>query len=87
MAEIKILIGTDQKFGQVTAERGSPASQDEPCFVIRGRDELAVRSLKMYRELAMREGLAVSFLTDIENLSMEFAQWAQGNPDQMHLPT
>lgn len=56
----------DRKYGKVTAERGDVAhgdgvplnESDEPCFVIRAQDVLAVAAIRDYAHRAFHKGLA-----------------------------
>lgn len=40
----------DSKYGKVTLELKPDAPADEPCFVLRGHDRLAARTVRDYGE-------------------------------------
>ena len=67
----------DAKYGKVTLER-EPASleDDEPVFVLRAQDALAVEVLTYYRDL-YEEGEVVNVekLVDLRTVMQAFRQW------------
>lgn len=61
----------DVKFGTVTTGNGNiPA--DEPVFVLRAQDVLALIILRDYAERAGRAGCAEPFLRDVQNAIAQF---------------
>jgi hypothetical protein len=76
----------DSKYGKLDIP-GIP--DDEPVFVLRAKDKLAVRTLYKYEILAMSRGgsdIPQEFLDNVTQVIDKFEEWAEKNPDKMKLP-
>ena len=57
-------MGTDLKYGRITTEHGD-IHEDEPVFLLRARDVLAIETLTHYNEQCDRFGCASQFRGDV----------------------
>lgn len=58
---------------------------DEPCFVIRGHDPLALPVLQEYIDRANAMNLPMPLLRDLIQLSADIKYWQDRNRDQVKL--
>lgn len=68
----------DRKYGEVRLEHGD-IHEDEPVFVLRAQDRLAVPLLWMYRELCEVVGAPQAHLTGIDIAVTGFHAWQTGH--------
>lgn len=61
-------------------------SPDEPIFIIRGRDRLAIGNINDYKLKAERAGCSPTFLEDLRQKQSEFEQYYVTHSDQMKRP-
>lgn len=67
--------------------QSGPIPVDEPIFIIRARDVLAVDTLVEYRRLALRNGKVDSdHLQAINKRLIDFLRFANEHPDRMKVP-
>lgn len=59
---------------------------EEPVFLFRGRDRLALAALSCYRELAIRDGCNDYMLERIDRDSMLFRAFVINFPERMKQP-
>lgn len=59
---------------------------DEPVFLIRAQDHLAVEALILYTNLAKGAGCDKAFLDDLSRLREDFRQFRSDHPDLMKRP-
>lgn len=64
----------DHKYGQVTLERGTVAS-DEPVFVFRAQDRTVPHMLAIYRELCAAVGSPQVHLDNIDEAARAIRAW------------
>lgn len=64
----------DLKYGTVTTERGS-IPDDEPVFLLRGRDALAAFALDAYWEAACMTCRAEGFRDKVDQVRASFRKW------------
>jgi hypothetical protein len=60
--------------------------EDEPIFIIRGKDKLATESVDDYLALAAARGCNSTFLKDLESVVSDFERFQARNPDVVKLP-
>lgn len=72
------------KYPKVKELLGIP--QDEPIFIIRGKDELAVMAVIHYRNLAAGAQCTRSFLDDLAEVREDFRRFASEHRDKMRRP-
>jgi hypothetical protein len=74
------------KYGRVTVENapGNPLGEDEPVFLIRGRDAVAIVGILAYGHAA--EAAGVDLATGLSNVIARFEEWQQANPELVKLP-
>lgn len=65
----------DLKYGKITAENGGFDREDEPVFILRGKDVLALETLRHYCEQAGRFGCSDLFLESLHQSVHRFAVW------------
>src|SRR4051812_2254584 len=70
----------------VKTSNSEPVPIDEPLFIIRGRDHLALQALEDYRKSCVRDGCNEYFLSEIDETIAEFRQWRVQNYDKMKQP-
>lgn len=83
----------DTKYGDVTTETGS-IGEDEPVFVLRGQDKLAIAAIAGYQgqvEEAIHDGnigeeAGAQLLEDVKTARRQFVEWADANPTQVKFP-
>lgn len=74
-------------FGQIfNRATGAAIPNDEPVFVLRGKDMLAVPLLARYLDLLKREGVAADSVEAVEARLKQFFDFATKNPERMKLP-
>lgn len=61
----------------VKTSNGQPVPEDEPVFIIRGRDELAVGVILDYLNRARQAGCDEGFLSELSDLCVEFSVYAR----------
>lgn len=72
----------DSKFGRVTTEFGD-IPEDEPVFLIRAKDMLAVEALWAYRGLSRAGGCNSEHLSALEHTIATFEEWQVSNPTKL----
>ena len=65
----------DRKYGTVTVELGT-LGEDEPVFILRGQDVLAIETLTHYREQADRFGCTDNFRGSVNEAIEYFRSWS-----------
>ena len=83
----------DTKYGEVTTEKGE-IRDDEPVFVLRGQDKLAVGTIAAYQEKveaevqsgAITEEDGAQLLEAVKSARRQFVEWADANPTLVKLP-
>ena len=65
---------------------GTPVPEDEPFFVLRGQDSLAVKAIHRYLMLCKEHGCSDEHLETIAHNSMVIQHWQSQNPDLVKLP-
>lgn len=79
-------MGTSAKHGRVSAER-AVIPDDEPVFVLRASDALAVDTLSAYLRLALRHtGMDGDHITAVTHTRNVFERWQAANEDQVKTP-
>lgn len=78
----------DNKYGQVSIP-GVP--DDEPVFILRAQDDLALHTITRYRNTASqiedKEKLPSNeWFAALDSVIADFGQWRQDNPDKMKIP-
>jgi hypothetical protein len=62
---------------------------DEPIFILRGQDILAVRTVEGYIDNAReytKDGITVGWMQNMEFVREEFMDWARSNMDKLKVP-
>lgn len=82
-------IGTSA--GDVTIEivkmsNGDPIPEDEPVFLFRGRDRLAVEALLAYQQACNKDGCTDYQLTMLDKQIDKFFQFQKEHPERMKQP-
>lgn len=73
------------KYGNVSVELGS-IPDDEPVFLLRAQDMLAVPAIREYLDLCTRAGCVEEHLDGIGVAIGRFARWQVVHPDKAKLP-
>lgn len=69
----------DSKYGKVTFERGD-IKEDEPVFILRAQDLLAVSAILQYATICAQEGCPVAHVGGIIDCANQIEEW-QNNPE------
>ena len=70
----------------VKTATGEVVPHDEPLFLIRGKDLLAVRALAYYQSLCIEYGCTDWQIEAMERTCREFLEFAQTHPERMKQP-
>lgn len=65
---------------------GEPIPEDEPVFILRGRDHLALRLLDFYRNLCYADNCTDYHMDLLNKTIRDFINFGQNNPDKMKQP-
>lgn len=65
---------------------GQAIPEDEPLFIFRARDRLALDQLKDYYSACINDGCSQGQLDGISNMITEFVDWQVKNQDKMKQP-
>ena len=65
---------------------GEEIPADEPLFLLRGRDALAVKAIKAYLIAAIVEDCNDLHVAGIEQVKKKFKHFAEANPERMKEP-
>jgi hypothetical protein len=76
----------DNKYGKVTFEHGS-IGDDEPVFVLRGRDQLAMLAIAQYGHLCQAANTTDDHLGAIQEALDQFAEWTQEHIEELRKPS
>jgi hypothetical protein len=76
----------DRKYGHVTLERGT-IGHDEPVFVLRAQDRLAVPLLQTYMHMCGQGGSPEAHLAMIEGDIRKFGRWQRDHHTQIPAST
>lgn len=79
----------DAKYGQVTVENPPQSALDdveEPVFILRGQDALALRVLARYKNAAIQAELPDEFLVALDEVTNTFAKFQNANLDRVKKP-
>jgi len=70
----------------IKVSNGQPIPDDEPVFILRGRDRLAIETLLYYRSAAIGDGCTDYLLDSVSNMIKEFEKFAAEQPNKMKQP-
>jgi len=59
---------------------------DEPVFVLRAKDSVALAAVTMYREMCMLIGCTVAHTDAIQQLLTDFEDWRAAHENQIGFP-
>jgi hypothetical protein len=78
----------DAKYGRVVVERepGNPLGDDEPVFLLRGRDSLTPRTLNKYADFCSSTGSPAEHVASIRQAALRISRWQDDNPDLVKQP-
>lgn len=78
-------MGYDQKYGQVTTERGS-IPVDEPVIVFRAQDTMAPGAVYAYLTLCKQGGASEVHIDGVRAVYEALIQWQNSHPGQVKIP-
>lgn len=73
----------DKKFGRINIPN---VPDDEPVFVIRGKDKAAVNAIRSYARAAYDIGAGQVLLENAHDCANEIKDWQEGHPEQVKVP-
>lgn len=78
----------DLKYGFVAVEKepGNPFGDNEPIFIIRGRDALAISVIQQYKIMCELGGSPQEHIDSIEKVVDFFESWQELNEDLTKVP-
>ncbi len=74
------------RFGLIKRSNEEPVPEDEPIFILRGRDHLAVEVLKCYRALSISDGCNDFHMDGLQAQIALFVDFAKDHPERMKQP-
>lgn len=73
--------------GQIVKKTtGEPIPDDEPIFILRGRDRLAFHTLVHYLGLCIKDGCTIYHIDGVVKALIAQAVWEEDNKDKMKQP-
>lgn len=78
-------MGYDRKFGRVTTEHGD-IPEDEPVFVIRGKDAAAPMAISHYADAAVMVGASDEFVDEVRRAVETVCAWQADHLDRIRAP-
>lgn len=75
----------DEKFGTITLEKGS-VGDDEPVFLLRAADALAVQTIEHYAELCSARDCQSAHIAGVMNSRQRVVEWQDAHAEKVHLP-
>lgn len=81
-------MATDNKYGKISVEKepGNPFGEDEPVFLLRGRDTATPMTVRNYAQMASRRGASEEFVAAVYARASEIERWQVANPDLVKIP-
>lgn len=70
----------------VKTSNGQPIPSDEPTFLFRGRDRLALPMLRHYKTICEQDGCLPEHMEALRGMIQEFEFFEIYNPDKMKQP-
>lgn len=70
----------------IKTSNSQPVPEDEPLFILRGRDKLAIAVISLYREHCRDNGTPTDRLEELANVINKFEQFADERSDKLKLP-
>lgn len=67
------------KYGKVTLENPRSTTDDEPVFVLRAHDPIAISAMETYRFLAQAQSAPIQHLEGVTAEINAFAEWQAAN--------
>jgi len=74
------------RFGLIKRSNEDPIPEDEPIFILRARDHLAIRTLQLYEELSVLDGCNSYQMSGLTRVLGAFRAWADEHPGLMKEP-
>lgn len=88
-ADVREILRTEMTDGDIDIaleQLKSTLPANEPIFVIRAHDKLALEVLHHYRMLAVNGGASEALVTSVEEAAKAFQRFSTENPDSMKVP-
>ena len=79
--------GIDEQYRIVKLSNGEPIPSDEPLFLLRGRDRLAIRTLDFYHDKSQEDGCNDYHFSVLDPAAEAFRKFAQERPERMKQPS
>lgn len=76
-------MATSRKYGKMHIEG---IDEDEPVFIIRAQDALAVAAIGAYSEAARTRGSTEEFVLEVRETAKDFTTWRAENPGRVKNP-
>jgi len=70
----------------VNVYNGNEIPEDEPLFIFRAKDRLAIKSLAHYFCSCVMDECTSEQVNSLANTIIEWAKWQKNNPDKMKQP-
>ena len=74
------------KVERLPSRPGEPLPEDEPCFVLRGRDAFTPDIVKAYYDIAERNGAQPEFLASVDANLARIQEWQWQNAHKVKYP-
>ncbi len=70
----------------IKTSNGQAVPEDEPIFLIRGRDRLALETLRHHREIAALDGCTQYYMDGMDRVIDKFIRFNEEHPERMKQP-
>lgn len=70
----------------IKTSNGQPVPEDEPLFILRGRDAQAFATIVHYRDLCESQGTPKQRVTDLDAVIEKFLRFRNANRERMKTP-
>lgn len=71
----------------IKTANGEVVPLDEPVFVMRGRDRLAIRALEFYKKISQEDGCNDYHFEKLEFEIVRFKKFSEEHPERMKQPS
>ena len=83
---VNTMLGEKIQIHIVKTSNGDPIPEDEPLFLLRARDYLALPLLHKYREMCIQDGCTDYQVAGNDKMILEFEKFAREHRDRMKQP-
>lgn len=86
MRKLNDMFHVDDQLRLVKTSNGEVVPEDEPLFVLRGRDSIAVDAIFLYLLRCKHRGVPKDRLDALKGVLREFLKYKMSHPEALKLP-